>query len=492
MAIRDYDRLFIGGDWVAPEGTDTIGIISPVSEEVIARVPDGTEADVDKAVAAARIAFDRGPWPRMAPAERGEILRQAAAQITAEMGDMAEIITREMGAPITFSNLGQVFAPTMIFNYYADLAGTFAFDEVRDGLLNPKVLVTKEPVGVVGAIAPWNVPLFIAAAKLAPSLAAGCTVVYKPAPETPLDAFRLAEIFEACGLPKGVLSVIPAGREVSEHLVTHPGVDKISFTGSGVGGKRIGGLCGERLKRCTLELGGKSAAIILDDADLATTIPTLLPNAIMNNGQACIAQTRILAPRARYAEVVDAVVSGVSAMKVGDPMDPATEVGPVVADRQRTRIEGYLDSGREEGATVAIGGGRPSGSDFAKGWYVEPTVFSNVDNKMKIAQEEIFGPVLVVIPYDGDDNAVEIANDSNYGLCGSVWTNDNDRGLGVARQVRTGTYMLNTFAPIDFATPFGGFKESGVGREFGPEGLGSFLEMKSIGLPADYTPRTGS
>jgi betaine-aldehyde dehydrogenase len=492
MAIRDYDRLYIGGDWVAPEGTDTIGVISPVSEEVIAHVPDGTEADIDKAVAAARIAFDRGPWPRMAPAERGEILRKAAAQIMAETADLAEIITREMGAPITFSNLGQVMAPMMIFNYYADLAGTFAFDEVRDGLLNPKVLVTKEPVGVVGAIAPWNVPLFIAAAKLAPSLAAGCTVVYKPAPETPLDAFRLAEIFEECGLPKGVLSVIPAGREVSEHLVTHPGVDKISFTGSGVGGKRIGGLCGERLKRCTLELGGKSAAIILDDADLATTIPTLLPNAIMNNGQACIAQTRILAPRARYAEVVDAVVSGVSAMKVGDPMDPATEVGPVVAERQRTRIEGYLDSGREEGATVAIGGGRPGGSDFAKGWYVEPTVFSDVDNKMKIAQEEIFGPVLVVIPYDGDDNAVEIANDSNYGLCGSVWTNDNDRGLGIARQVRTGTYMLNTFAPIDFATPFGGFKESGVGREFGPEGLESFLEKKSIGLPADYTPGTGS
>jgi betaine-aldehyde dehydrogenase len=492
MAIRDYDRLYIGGDWVAPEGTDTIGVISPVSEEVIAHVPDGTEADIDKAVAAARIAFDRGPWPRMAPAERGEILRKAAGQIMAETADLAEIITKEMGAPITFSNLGQVMAPMMIFNYYADLAGTFAFDEVRDGLLNPKVLVTKEPVGVVGAIAPWNVPLFIAAAKLAPSLAAGCAVVYKPAPETPLDAFRLAEIFEECGLPKGVLSVVPAGREVSEHLVRHPGVDKISFTGSGVGGKRIGGLCGERLKRCTLELGGKSAAIILDDADLATTIPTLLPNAIMNNGQACIAQTRILAPRARYGEVVDAVVSGVSAMKVGDPMDPATEVGPVVAERQRTRIEGYLDSGREEGATVAIGGGRPGGSDFAKGWYVEPTVFSDVDNKMKIAQEEIFGPVLVVIPYDGDDNAVEIANDSNYGLCGSVWTNDNDRGLGIARQVRTGTYMLNSFAPIDFATPFGGFKESGVGREFGPEGLESFLEKKSIGLPADYTPGTGS
>ncbi len=490
MPIRDYDRLFIGGDWVAPEGAGTIEVVSPATEEVVARVPDGTEADVDKAVAAARRAFDKGPWPRMTPAERAEILAKVAAQVTSEMDDIAEIITREMGSPITFSGMGQVLAPTMIFNYYADLAKTYAFDEVRTGVLNPQSLVTKEPVGVVGAIAPWNVPLFIAAAKLAPSLAAGCTVVYKPAPETPLDALRLAEIFAEAGLPRGVLSVIPAGRVVGEHLVTHPGVDKISFTGSAVGGKRIGGLCGERLKRCTLELGGKSAAIILDDADLATTIPTLLPNSIMNNGQACIAQTRILAPRARYAEVVDAVVAGVAAMQVGDPLDPATEVGPVVAERQRSRIEGYLASGREEGATVALGGGRPTGSEFAKGWYVEPTVFSDVDNKMKIAQEEIFGPVLVVIPHDGDENAVDIANDSSYGLCGSVWTADNDRGLGVARQVRTGTYMLNAPVPIDFATPFGGFKESGVGREFGPEGLESFLEMKSIALPAGYTPAT--
>src|SRR5277367_4852165 len=363
MAIRDYDRLFIGGDWVAPEGTDTISVVSPSTEEVVARVPDGTEADIDKAVAAARTAFDHGPWPRMTPTERAAILSAVGAQIMAEMGDLAEIITREMGSPITFSGLGQVLAPAMIFNYYAELATTYAFDEVRTGMLNPQVLVTKEPVGVVGAIAPWNVPLFIAAAKLAPSLTAGCTVIYKPAPETPFDAFRLAEIFEENGLPKGVLSVIPAGREVSEHLVKHPGVDKISFTGSGVGGKRIGGLCGERLKRCTLELGGKSAAIILDDADISTAIPTLLPNAIMNNGQACISQTRILAPRSRYDEVVDALVAGVAGLPVGDPHDPATEVGPVVAERQRARIEGYLDSGREEGATVAVGGGRPSGQD---------------------------------------------------------------------------------------------------------------------------------
>jgi len=488
MAVKDYDRLFIGGAWVAPEGTGTIEVISPSTEEVVARVPDPTDADVDKAVAAARQAFDHGPWPRMSPAERGAVMAKVAEAITAEMAEMAEMISTEMGSPVSWAQLAQVLAPTMIFNYYAGLASTFAFDEVRSGVLNPQVLVTKEPVGVVGAIAPWNVPLFIASAKLAPSLVAGCTVVFKPAPETPLDAFRLAEIFMEAGLPEGVLSVLPAGREVGEHLVTHPGVDKISFTGSTAAGRRIGGLCGERLKRCTLELGGKSAAIILDDADLAATLPNLLPNAMMNNGQACIAQTRILAPRGRYDEVVDALVEQVRGMRVGDPLDPATEVGPLVAARQRDRVEGYLRSGEEQGAKVATGGGRPAGLD--KGYYVEPTIFTDVDNHMKIAQEEIFGPVLVVIPYEGDDDAVSIANDSDYGLCGSVWTNDNDRGLGIARQVRTGTYMLNTGVPIDFATPFGGYKSSGIGREFGPEGMEIFLEEKSIALPPGYTPAT--
>ncbi|MHB1584594.1 MAG: aldehyde dehydrogenase [Acidimicrobiales bacterium] len=486
MAVKDYDKLFIGGRWVASEGDGRIEVISPATEEVVATVPDATEGDVDKAVAVARQAFDRGDWPRMDPADRAAVLTKVGEAVTAEMGDLAVTIATEMGSPVSWAQLAQVLAPTMIFNYYAGLAGTFAFEEVRTGVLNPDMLVRKEPVGVVGAIAPWNVPLFIAAAKLAPALLAGCTVVFKPAPETPLDAFALAEIFVEAGLPDGVLSVVPAGRAVGEHLVTHPGVDKISFTGSTVAGKRIGGLCGERLKRCTLELGGKSAAIILDDADLSTVIPTLMPNAIMNNGQACIAQTRILAPRARYGEVVDALVAAAEAMTVGDPLDPATEVGPVVADRQRERVEGYIRSGREEGARVATGGGRPGGLD--RGYYVEPTVFADVDNKMRIAQEEIFGPVLAVIPYDGDEQAVEIANDSNYGLCGSVWTADNDRGLGIARRVRTGTYMLNTGVPIDFGTPFGGFKESGLGREFGPEGLEPFVELKSIALPAGYRP----
>ena len=443
--MKAYDRLFIGGEWVSPSGTGTIDVINPTTEEVVGRVPDATAADVDKAVALARDAFDNGPWPRMTPVERAEILTKVSQAIQADMQGFAELITTEMGSPVAWATMAQVFAPTMIFDYYVGLASTFQFDEVRQGLMG-EVLVAKEPVGVVGAISPWNVPLFIAAAKLAPALVAGCTVVFKPAPETPLDAFRLAEVFEQVGLPKGVLSVLPAGREVGEHLVRHPGVNKVSFTGSTVAGKKIGGICGEQLKRFSLELGGKSAAVLLDDVNLAEALPMLLPNAIMNNGEACIAQTRILAPRDRYQEVVDAVVESVSAMKVGDPLDPAVEVGPLVAERQRDRVEGYIKLGQEEGAKVAVGGGRPASMD--KGWFVEPTVFVNVDNSMRIAQEEIFGPVLAVIPYDGgDDEAMSIANDSNYGLCGSVWTNDPERGLKVARAVRTGTYMLNSRHP---------------------------------------------
>jgi betaine-aldehyde dehydrogenase len=483
--VKVYDRFFIGGEWTAPAGTGTLDVVSPATEEVVGRVPEATEADIDRAVESARRAFDQGPWPRMSPAERAAVITSVSDAIKADMQGMAELISTEMGSPVTWGTMGQVLAPSMVFDYYAGLAQSYAFDEVRAGLMGA-VLVSNEPVGVVAAVAPWNVPLFIAAAKLAPALVAGCTVVFKPAPETPLDALRLAELFEEAGLPKGVLSVVPAGREVGEHLVRHPKVDKVSFTGSTAAGKKIGAICGEQLKRFSLELGGKSAAIILDDANLDETLPMLLPNAIMNNGEACIAQTRILAPRDRYQEVVDALGERMSAMKVGDPLDPTVEVGPLVAERQRERVEGYIKIGQEEGAKVALGGGRPAGLD--KGWYVEPTLFVDVDNSMRIAQEEIFGPVLAVIPYDGDDQAVSVANDSQYGLCGSVWTSDPDRGLKVARQVRTGTYMLNSPIPIDFATPFGGYKESGLGREFGPEGLELFLEQKSVTLPAGYTP----
>jgi len=484
--VKSYDRLFIGGEWVSPASAATIDVINPTTEEVAGRVPDAVDADIDRAVACAREAFDAGPWPRMTPVERAAILTKVSDALKGELQPMAELISTEMGSPVSWGTMAQVLAPTMILDYYSGLASTFAFDEVHNGLMG-EVLVAKEPVGVVAAISPWNVPLFIAAAKLAPALVAGCTVVFKPAPETPLDAFRLAELFEQAGLPKGVLSVVAAGREVGEHLVRHPGVDKVSFTGSTVAGKKIGAICGEQLKRFSLELGGKSAAILLDDVDLSQALPMLLPNAIMNNGEACIAQTRILAPRDRYQEVVDALVEAVSKMKVGDALDPSVEVGPLVAERQRDRVEGYIRVGQEEGAKVAVGGGRPAGLD--KGWFVEPTVFVDVDNSMRIAQEEIFGPVLAVIPYDGgDDQAVAIANDSSYGLCGSVWTGDPERGLGVARAVRTGTYMLNSPIPIDFSTPFGGYKESGIGREFGPDGLELFLEKKSINLPAGFTP----
>jgi aldehyde dehydrogenase (NAD+) len=487
MAVKSYDKLFIGGKWVTPQGTGRIEVINPTTEQVIASVPDGTEADLDLAVAAAREAFDHGPWPRMAPAERGAVLKKVADLLAAEMSEMAELITTEMGAPLLFSHMGQVAAPMMVLNYYAELAATFKFDEVRAGVLGGDVLVTKEAVGVVGAITPWNVPLFLAVGKLAPALAAGCTVVLKPAPETPLDAFRLAELFEAAGLPEGVLSVVPAGREVAEYLVRHPQIDKISFTGSTIAGKKIGALCGESLKRFTLELGGKSAAIICDDADLAVSIETLLPNALMNNGQACIAQTRILAPTSRYDEVVDALCTAISEKWiVGDPMQMETGIGPLLAARQRDRVEGYIAKGRDQGATVALGGGRPAG--FDTGYYVEPTVFTGVKNDMVIAQEEIFGPVLSVIAYDSDAEAIAIANDSDFGLCGSVWTSDNARGLEIARQVRTGTYMVNSGMPFDFATPFGGFKNSGMGREFGPEGLEAFLEFKSVTFPAGYSP----
>jgi len=483
--MTTYDRLFIGGDWVEPSSTAVIDVVSPTTLELVGRTPEAQVADVDRAVAAAREAFDHGPWPRMSPAERAAVLAKAAEAIRNDMQGISELITNEMGSPVSWGLLAQVLAPTMILDYYAGLGSTFGFDTVKDGLLGP-VLVTKEPVGVVAAITAWNVPLFLATAKLAPALLAGCSVVFKPAPETPLDANRLAEILAEAGLPKGVLSVVPAGREVGEHLVNHPGVDKVSFTGSSAAGRKIGAACGANLKRVSLELGGKSAAILLDDVDLETSLPLLLPNAIMNNGEACISLTRILAPRDRYTEITDALVDQVRALKVGDPLDPATEVGPLVAERQRDRVENYIRIGQEEGAKVAVGGGRPEGID--KGWFVEPTVFVDVDNSMRIAQEEIFGPVLSVIPYDDEADAVRIANDSDYGLCGAVFSRDNDRGLGVARQVRTGTYMVNSNIPIDFSSPFGGYKASGVGREFGEEGLELFLEKKTINLPGGYKP----
>jgi aldehyde dehydrogenase (NAD+) len=477
--MQSYDRLWIGGEWEKPSSGATLDVISPFTEQVVGRVPEAKNADVDKAVAAARKAFDEGPWPRLSASERADVMGKLQGALQSRSQDLATTITAEMGSPITFSQMGQVLAANMVLAYYVKLAREYPFEEIRPGMLGP-ALVRQEPVGVVAGIVPWNVPLFVTMLKLAPALASGSTIVIKPAPETPLDSYLLAQALEEAGVPKGVVNIVPAGREVGEHLVTHPGIDKVAFTGSTAAGRKIAAACGERLRRVTLELGGKSAAILLDDVNVAAAIPTLLPACIMNNGQACVAQTRILAPKSRYKEVVDAFAAAFGALKVGDPADPTTAIGPLVADRQRERVLGYMEAGKKEGARVVVGGGRPK--EFAKGWFVEPTLFADVRNDMTIAREEIFGPVISILPYEGDEEAVRIANDSEYGLSGSVWSADLNRALGVARRVRTGNYGVNGFG-MEFSAPFGGFKSSGVGRELGPEGLRAYLEPKTIHLP---------
>jgi aldehyde dehydrogenase (NAD+) len=357
------------------------------------------------------------------------------------------------------------------------IARDFPWTETRHGVF-AKAEVRRVPAGVAGAIVPWNFPLALAVGKLAPALLAGCTVVLKPSEETPLTTILLAQLADAVGLPAGVLNFVPADREVSELIVRHPHVDKISFTGSTVAGRRIAALCGEQIKRCTLELGGKSAAILLDDVDLASAVPALAPTTMTNNGQTCVNQTRVLAPRARYGEVVDAITAAVEGFTLGDPLDPDTEIGPVLNERQRARVERYIDVGRVEGARVTTGGSRPADRD--RGYFVQPTVFVDVENRMTIAQEEIFGPVVAVIPYGDEAEAVAIANDSSYGLAGSVWSSEPNRAKAVARKIRTGNVGINGLI-IDYCAPFGGFKQSGIGREMGPEGLAAYTELQSVG-----------
>ncbi len=480
----ERDTLYIGGNHEKPSSAGRIDVRSPFSEEIVGRVPEAREADVDRAVAAARDAFENGPWARSTPSERADVLDRLLAGLQARSGEIASLISLEMGCPLSFAHAGQAFATTMVLEFYAQLTRSFAFEELRPAMVG-SALVRQEPVGVAAAIVPWNVPLFTIMLKLAPALAAGCSIVVKPAPETPLDAYLLADALDEAGVPKGVVSLLPGGREVGEHLVTHPGIDKVGFTGSTAAGRRIAALCGERLRRVTLELGGKSAAIVCDDADLDEVIGPIVGAGTMNNGQACVAQTRILLPRARYKEGVEALAAAVGNLKVGDPADFATEVGPLVAERQRDRVLGYVAKGKAEGARLVVGGGRPKA--FERGYFVEPTLFADVDNGMTVAREEIFGPVLCAIPYDDEADAIRIANDSEYGLSGSVWTSDPKRGVAIARRIRSGTHNVNFFM-MAMTGPFGGFKNSGLGRELGPEGLRAYLEPKTICLAPGIEP----
>jgi aldehyde dehydrogenase (NAD+) len=478
--VKSYDQLYVGGRWVAPLGVGRIEVISPWSEEVIATTPDATAADVDAAVTAARTAFDTGPWPRLDLDERLAFLRSFSTAFQARTEELAQLVTAEIGSPITFSQLAQSLAPGLMIDAFITQAAEHPWTERRPNMIGGQTVVRRLPIGVVGAIVPWNVPQVVTMSKLIPALIAGCTVVVKPSPESPLDALWVADLLHECGLPEGVVSVVPGGRDVGEALVSHPGVDKIAFTGSTAAGRRIGELCGAQVKRVSLELGGKSAAIVLDDADLAKTVDGLRFASFMNSGQACAAQTRVLAPRSRYSEVVDALAAMVADLVVGDPSNAATEIGPMVSRRQQERVSSYIELGSDEGARAVVGGtGMPDGLDH--GWFVRPTLLADVTNDMRVAREEIFGPVLSVIAYGDEDEAVAIANDSEFGLAGSVWTGDIARGESVAGRVRTGTTAVNHYS-ADFNSPFGGFKASGIGREYGPEGLDEFVEFQAISL----------
>src|SRR5271163_17432 len=400
MTTIDYPQLYIGGTWTAPAGHDTIEVHSAATEERIGSVPRGSEADIDAAVAAARVAFDAPDgWATWDPKERADVLERFAVELEARGAETARRVSMQNGMPIWLAQQFEAMFPPLLVRYYSDLMTSAPVEESRTGMFGGTSLVSKQPIGVVGAIVPWNVPQGIAFLKLAPALAAGCSVVLKPADETVLDAFLMAEAAAAAGLPDGVINVVPGGREVGAYLVEHPGVDKVSFTGSSGAGRWIAEACGRLLRPVTLELGGKSAAIVLEDADLdlAKIGNDLFAATLVNNGQTCYLGTRVLAPRSRYDEVVDTLAAFASSLTVGNALDPATQIGPMASQTHRDRVEGYVAKGNSDGARLVVGGGRPNDQD--RGWFVEPTVFADVDNSSTIAQEEIFGPVLSVIAY---------------------------------------------------------------------------------------------
>jgi aldehyde dehydrogenase (NAD+) len=475
--IAHPNRLFVGGEWIAPSSDGQIEVISPAKEQVVARVAEGREADMDKAVAAARKAFDEGPWTRLSHAERGAHVKKLAELLKARIPELASAWTEEIGGLASFA---PIMAGGAIFQleYFAGLASTYPFETRQPASMGPgTAIIVREPVGVVAAIAPWNAPFAIMVQKIAPALVAGCTVIMKPSPETPLETYIIAECAEAAGFPPGVLNLVTAHREASDYLVRHPGVDKVSFTGSTLAGRRIGSVCGERVARVTLELGGKSAAIVTDDFPVADAAKILSGSICMLSGQVCATLSRVIVPRRKHDEFAEAIAGEMKTVRIGSPYDPATQMGPLAMERQLKRVQGYIAKGREQGAKLVTGGGRPK--HMTRGYYIEPTLFANVDNRSAIAQEEIFGPVIALIPSDSVDDAVRIANESIYGLSGAVFSRDPEQVYKIGRRMRTGGIGQNGLK-MDFNAPYGGFKQSGIGREGGSENFLQFLETKTI------------
>ncbi|ADP81403.1 Aldehyde Dehydrogenase [Pseudofrankia inefficax] len=471
------DRLLIDGEWRTAKSSGRIPVTSPSTGLVIGEAPDATVDEINAAAMAARRSFDEGTWRLKSVEERAEVLDAAMTLLESNLDEIGRLVTSEMGLPTSIAQV-QIPGALATGRYFLDVAKKDSPSEMRNTVYGPAAVV-KEPVGVVASIAPWNGPFNMAISKIVPALVAGCSVVYKPAEETPLDGFFIAEALVEAGVPAGVFNYLTGDRDTGRALVAHQEVDKVSFTGSTMAGREIATECGASFKRLTLELGGKSAAIVLDDADIATTMVGLAIGSFFNTGQVCASYSRVLVPRSRLDEIVGALVATAESFVVGNPFDPSTTMGPLVSRRHQHRVLSYIENGRSAGATVATGGAVPAGLEH--GCYVQPTVFTNADNAMRIAREEIFGPVVVVLPYDTVDEAVAIANDSDYGLHGAVFTTDPQRAADVARRVRTGTFSVNSFT-YNTEAPFGGVKCSGVGRDTGPEAVQAYYELKTINL----------